>query len=175
MHFGQWLKRWVKDRNESDRWIISKLNSLIGDVDRAYDDYEPTRAARAIQNFVTDDLSNWYVRLNRKRFWKSSYNQDKIAAYQTLYSCLKTVAKLASPIAPFISDRLYLDLNEISKREEAISVHLTDFPKTQKSAIDKDLEHKMQLAQDISSLIHSLRKKHPVPLCRRAVRRFPLR
>jgi len=152
----------LKDRNESDRWIISKLNSLVLSVDRAYEDYEPTRVARAIQNFVTNNLSNWYVRLNRKRFWKSSYNQDKIAAYQTLYSCLKTVAKLASPIAPFISDRLYLDLNEISKREEAISVHLTDFPIPQKSAIDKDLEHKMQLAQDISSLIHSLRKKHTI-------------
>jgi isoleucyl-tRNA synthetase len=143
-------------RTESDRWIISKLNTLIGKVQEAYDDYEPTKAARAIQDFVTDDLSNWYVRLNRKRFWKGDYNEDKKAAYQTLHTCLEVVARLMSPIAPFYAEQLYRDL----VRHTVESVHLSEFPKADASAINQDLEEKMTLAQDISSLIHSLRKKH---------------
>jgi isoleucyl-tRNA synthetase len=149
-------------RTESDRWVISKLNSLIKLVDEAYADYEPTRAARAIEDFVCDDLSNWYVRLNRKRFWKGEYNEDKIAAYQTLYTCLETVAKLSSPIAPFLTERLYLDLNIISGREQGVSVHLADFPKANEAQIDADLEEKMNLAQRVSSLVHSLRKAHSI-------------
>ncbi len=152
----------LAQRTESDRWIISKLNSLIGLVDEAYDDYEPTKAARAIQDFVIDDLSNWYVRLNRKRFWKGEYNEDKKAAYQTLYECLKCVAKLASPIAPFYTERIFSDLNSISNLEQSDSVHLTNFPERNQDAINKDLEHKMDLAQGISSLVHSLRKKEKI-------------
>ncbi|MEQ8712775.1 MAG: isoleucine--tRNA ligase [Cyclobacteriaceae bacterium] len=152
----------LAQRTESDRWIISKLNSLIGLVDEAYDDYEPTKAARAIQDFVIDDLSNWYVRLNRKRFWKGEYNEDKKAAYQTLYECLKCVAKLASPIAPFYTERIFSDLNSISNLEQSDSVHLTNFPQRNQDAINKDLEHKMDLAQGISSLVHSLRKKEKI-------------
>lgn len=147
-------------RTEADRWILSRLNSLIAVTAEAYDEYEPTRAARGIQDFVIDDLSNWYVRLNRKRFWKGEYNEDKIAAYQTLYTCLETIAKLTAPIAPFYSDKLFLDLNEVSKREQVESVHLADFPKTEASRIDQDLEERMNLAQRISSLIHSIRKGH---------------
>ena len=150
----------LDERTESDRWIISKLNSLIKEVDAAYGAYEPTRAARAMQDFTTDDLSNWYVRLNRKRFWQGAYNRDKQAAYQTLYTCLVTLAKLASPIAPFYTDRLYQDLNGVSQQENLSSVHLTDFPMADEAAIDVDLEAKMQLAQSTSSLVHSLRKQH---------------
>ncbi|MCK5105023.1 MAG: class I tRNA ligase family protein, partial [Cyclobacteriaceae bacterium] len=146
-------------RSESDQWIISKLNTLISQADSAYEDYEPTRAARAIQNFVIDDLSNWYVRLNRKRFWKGELNEDKKAAYQSLHTCLKTAAKLASPIAPFYMDKLYLDLT-IENEYGANSIHLTDFPKSDASLINEDLEQKMTLAQNISSLVHSLRKQH---------------
>jgi len=156
----------LTSRPESDRWILSKLNSLIGKVEEAYEQYEPTRAARLIQDFTIDDMSNWYVRLNRKRFWKPAlpsgrgeYNEDKKAAYQTLYTCLNTIAKLGSPIAPFYMDRLFNDLNNVSNKEEAISIHLTDYPKVNAAAIDKSLEKQMQLAQDISSLVHSLRKK----------------
>ena len=146
-------------RPESDRWILSKLNSLIKNVEAAYEDYEPTRAARLIQNFTIDDMSNWYVRLNRKRFWKGEYNEDKKAAYQTLYTCLNTIAKLGSPIAPFYMDRLFNDLNQVSGKEKAISIHLTDFPQVDENVVDSSLEKQMQLAQDISSLVHSLRKK----------------
>jgi isoleucyl-tRNA synthetase len=146
-------------RTESDRWIISRLNSLVAGVDAFYDDYDPTKAARAIQDFVTDELSNWYVRLNRKRFWKGEYNEDKVAAYQTLYRCLVTVAKLASPIAPFYADRLFMDLNGVTGRSKAESVHLENFPQADEKAIDTDLEERMQLAQTVSSLVHSLRKK----------------
>lgn len=149
----------MDQRTESDRWIISKLNSLIAVVDAAYADYEPTKAARAIQNFVIDDLSNWYVRLNRKRFWKGSLNEDKKAAYQSLHSCLIAVAKLASPIAPFYMDKLFLDLTMEGSYEGA-SIHLEDFPAVDDSCIDHDLEEKMNLAQLISSLVHSLRKQH---------------
>ncbi len=152
----------LSKRTESDRWIISKLNSLVGLVDEAYDDYEPTKAARAVQDFVVDDLSNWYVRLNRKRFWKGEYNEDKKAAYQTLYECLKCVAKLAAPIAPFYTERIYSDLNSVSSLEKSGSVHLTDFPVKDEVAIDSSLEHKMELAQGISSLVHSLRKKEKI-------------
>lgn len=150
----------LADRTESDRWIISKLNTLIASVEQALDDYDPTRAARVMQDFVNDDLSNWYVRLNRKRFWKGEYNTDKIAAYQTLYTCLETLAKLISPIAPFYAERLFQDLNAVTKRETVTSVHLSDYPVLDKTAIDADLEARMALAQNISSLIHSLRKKH---------------
>jgi isoleucyl-tRNA synthetase len=149
----------LKSRPESDRWILSKLNSLITQVEEAYEQYEPTRAARLIQDFTIDDMSNWYVRLNRKRFWKGEYNEDKKAAYQTLYTCLNTIAKLGSPIAPFYMDRLFNDLNNVSGMEEAISIHLTNFPVVDESTIDEALEKQMQLAQNISSLVHSLRKK----------------
>lgn len=152
----------LEQRTESDRWIVSKLNSLIQKVKESYDEYEPTRAARAIQDFVTDDLSNWYVRLNRKRFWKGEYNEDKRAAYQTLYTCLETIAKLISPIAPFYAEQLFLDLNNVSKREKVVSVHVSRFPEADTTAIDKYLEEKMALAQNISSLVHSLRKKHTI-------------
>ena len=147
---------------ESDRWILSKLNSMITVVDKAYNDYEPTRAARAIQDFTIDDLSNWYVRLNRKRFWKGEYNDDKIAAYHTLYTCLIKLAHLASPIAPFYTDSLFENLNSVSKGMNQESVHLSDFPVVDEKQIDVDLEEKMGLAQKISSLVHSLRKKHNI-------------
>ncbi|WP_242921640.1 isoleucine--tRNA ligase [Pontibacter liquoris] len=152
----------LAQRTESDRWIISKLNTLVQDVDANLADYDPTRAARAIQDFVVDDLSNWYVRLNRKRFWKGEYNLDKVAAYQTLYTCLETVAKLASPIAPFYTEQLYRDLNSVSGKNTEESVHLTLYPEVAANAIDKDLEERMQLAQTVSSLVHSLRKKHMI-------------
>jgi isoleucyl-tRNA synthetase len=153
--------------NESDRWIISRLNSLIKEVDQSYSEYEPTRAARAIQDFVIDDLSNWYVRLNRKRFWDpaslgSTDSLDKVAAYQTLYQCLIQVAKLSAAVAPFYADMLYRDLNGVSGLEPHDSVHLSDFPVAVESQIDPDLEQKMRLAQKISSLVHSLRKKHRI-------------
>lgn len=146
-------------KTESDRWIISKLNTLIGQVDEAYNEYEPTKAARMIQDFVIDDMSNWYVRLNRKRFWKGEYNEDKMAAYQSLYTCLKTIAKLAAPIAPFYMDRLYNDLNAVSGHEAHDSVHLSNYPVANPDLIDKALEVRMEMAQKISSLVHSLRKK----------------
>ncbi len=149
----------VTERPEIDRWIISLLNSLTKEVDSFYADYEPTKAARAIQNFVDEHLSNWYVRLSRRRFWKGEYSLDKISAYQTLYTCLNTVAKLMSPISPFFSDRLYLDLNSETGREPYESVHLADFPIYDENLVDKSLEERMGLAQDISSLTLSLRKK----------------
>ncbi|GIV39937.1 MAG: isoleucine--tRNA ligase [Thermonema sp.] len=152
----------VPQRPESDRWIISRLNTLISTVEQAMEDYEPTKATRAIQHFVVEDLSNWYVRLNRKRFWKGEYNQDKIAAYQTLYECLVTVAKLASPFAPFYAERLYKDLNDTTGKEPFESVHLTDFPQVEAAHIDRDLEEKMDLAQRISSLTHALRKREKI-------------
>ncbi|HZH54941.1 MAG TPA: DUF5915 domain-containing protein, partial [Sphingobacteriaceae bacterium] len=149
----------IEDRPEIDRWILSLLNSLTREVDESYADFEPTKAARAIQNFVDEHLSNWYVRLCRRRFWKGEYSQDKISAYQTLYTCLVTVAKLMSPIAPFYSDRLFLDLDEVTGLEGAESVHLVDFPAYQDQWVDRALEERMALAQDISSLVLSLRKK----------------
>jgi isoleucyl-tRNA synthetase len=152
----------LNKRTESDRWVISKLNSLIKLADESYADYEPTKAARAVEDFVCDDLSNWYVRLNRKRFWKGEYNEDKIAAYQTLYTCLEVVAKLAAPIAPFFAEQLFLDLNKTSGKEIVASVHLANFPKADESAINADLEEKMFMAQKITSLIHSIRKAHSI-------------
>jgi isoleucyl-tRNA synthetase len=152
----------LSKRTESDRWIISKLNSVIQLADEAYADYEPTKAARAIEDFVCDDLSNWYVRLNRKRFWKGEYNEDKIAAYQTLYTCLEVIAKLSAPIAPFFTEQLFLDLNKTSGKEKIASIHLADFPKVNTSAINPDLEEKMSMAQKITSLIHSIRKAHSI-------------
>lgn len=149
-------------RPESDRWILSKLNSLIKATEQAYEDYEPTRAARMIMDFVTDEMSNWYVRLNRKRFWKGEYNEDKKAAYQTLYTCLVNIAKIGAPIAPFYMDRLYQDLNAVSGLETAESVHLTDYPAANEVCIDAALETRMSLAQTISSLTHSIRKKEKI-------------
>ncbi|SMO37666.1 isoleucine--tRNA ligase [Solitalea koreensis] len=147
------------ERPEIDRWIISLLNSLVKEVDECYADYEPTKAARSIQSFVDEHLSNWYVRLCRRRFWKGDYTQDKVSAYQTLYRCLETIAQLMSPVAPFYSDRLFSDLNAITKRHNVESVHLTDFPVVNDAEVDKELEERMAMAQDISSLILSLRKK----------------
>ncbi|QBQ42369.1 isoleucine--tRNA ligase [Sphingobacterium psychroaquaticum] len=149
----------IDQRPEIDRWIISLLNSLTAEVDNYYADYEPTKAARAIQNFVDEHLSNWYVRLCRRRFWKGEYSEDKISAYQTLYTCLDTIAKLIAPISPFFADQLYLDLNSASKKENFESVHLADFPVYHADLVDKELEERMALAQDISSLALSLRKK----------------
>ena len=149
----------IQLRPEIDRWIISLLNSLIKEVDAYYDDFEPTKAARAIQSFVDEHLSNWYVRLCRRRFWKGEYTDDKISAYQTLYTCLTTISKLMSPIAPFYADRLFLDLNEVSGIESVESVHLADFPAYQPNLVDIALEERMALAQNISSLTLSLRKK----------------
>ena len=149
----------IQLRPEIDRWVISLLNSLVKEVDGYYEDFEPTKAARAIQNFVDEHLSNWYVRLCRRRFWKGDYTDDKISAYQTLYTCLNTVAKLMSPIAPFFSDRLFLDLNAVSGKENVESVHLSDFPTYHAELVDQALEERMALAQDISSLALSLRKK----------------
>ena len=149
----------INERPEIDRWILSELNSLILEVDNAYQSYEPTRAGRAIADFVDAHLSNWYVRLSRRRFWKSEDNQDKLSAYQTLYTCLETVARLSSPIAPFFSEQLYRDLNNVTGRNVAASVHLTDFPVANTAYIDKALEERMEMAQLVSSLVLSLRKK----------------
>jgi len=149
----------LSDRPEIDQWIISLLNTLSKEVDAFYADFEPTKAARAIQDFVDAHLSNWYVRLSRRRFWKSDNSDDKLSAYQTLYTCLTTVAKLMSPIAPFFADSLYNDLNKVSGKETFESVHLADFPATAVALVNKELEERMQMAQDISSLVLSLRKK----------------
>ncbi len=146
-------------RPEIDRWILSELNTLIKDVDGFYNDYEPTKAGREIQHFVDEYLSNWYVRLCRRRFWKGEYSEDKISAYQTLYTCLVTLAKLMSPIAPFFADRLFLDLNNVSGKEKCESIHISNFPVTNELQIDKKLEERMQMAQKISSMVLSLRKK----------------
>ncbi len=149
----------VIQKPEIDRWILSELNTLVKKVDECYRDFEPTRAGRLIQNFVDEHLSNWYVRLCRRRFWKGEYTTDKIAAYQTLYSCLETIAMLMAPIAPFFADRLFNDLNTVAKRHHAISVHLTDFPAEKPELVDVDLEERMQLAQKISSMVLGLRKR----------------
>lgn len=152
----------VENRPEIDRWILSELNLLIKEVKAFYEDYEPTRVARAISTFVNDNLSNWYVRLCRRRFWKGDYSEDKISAYQTLYTCLETVAKLSAPIAPFFMDQLYQDLNKATGKETAESIHLTDFPVADESLIDQDLVEKTHLAQNITSMVFSLRKKENV-------------
>ncbi|MBE0390648.1 isoleucine--tRNA ligase [Flavobacterium sp. PL002] len=152
----------VNERPEIDQWIISALNTLVKDVDGFYADYEPTKAARAISDFVQENLSNWYVRLCRRRFWKGEYAQDKIAAYQTLYTCLLTVSKLSAPIAPFFMDKLYRDLTQATQSEKFDSVHLAEFPKYVENFVNKSLESKMQKAQTISSLVLSLRKKEMI-------------
>ncbi|MBI9039458.1 MAG: isoleucine--tRNA ligase [Bacteroidales bacterium] len=149
----------IEKRPEIDRWILSELNTLIKNVDESYADYEPTKAGRAIQSFVDEHLSNWYVRLSRRRFWKGSYSDDKISAYQTLYKCLETVAQLSSPIAPFFMDKLFNDLNKITGKVNVSSIHLTEFISPDEKLIDKGLEERMQLAQKISSMALSLRKK----------------
>lgn len=152
----------LQDRPEIDRWILSELNTLIKEVDVFYEEYEPTKAARAISDFVQENLSNWYVRLCRRRFWKGEYVQDKIAAYQTLYTCLVTVAKLSAPIAPFFMDKLYKDLTQATEKESFESVHLAQFPQSDPSFIDTALESRMQKAQTVSSLVLSLRKKEMI-------------
>lgn len=148
------------ERPEIDRWILSELNTLIEFCDKSYGEYEPTRAGRAIADFVDAYLSNWYVRLCRRRFWKGEYTKDKISAYQTLYTCLETLARLAAPIVPFFCERLFSDLNEVSGRHKVTSVHASDFPKSNPDFIDKDLEERMQMAQKICSLVLSLRKRN---------------
>ncbi len=149
----------MNERPEIDRWILSLLNTLIKDVDACFADYEPTKAGRLITDFVNDNLSNWYVRLNRKRFWGSAMSTDKLSAYQTLYTCLETVAKLMAPIAPFYADRLYMDLIGVTGRDNVVSVHLAKFPVADESLINKELEARMQMAQDVTSMVLALRRK----------------
>ncbi|MEN8957294.1 MAG: isoleucine--tRNA ligase [Flavobacteriales bacterium] len=148
----------VENRPEIDQWILSKLNTLINEVQEAYESYEPTKVGRLIQSFTIDQLSNWYVRLCRRRFWKGEYAEDKISAYQTLYTCLETISVLMSPISPFFADRLYLDLNKASGKSELNSVHLAQFPDSNVAIIDEDLEEKMEIAQQVSSMVLSLRQ-----------------
>lgn len=152
----------LKDRPELDQWIWSRLHSLIAKVDDAYTHFEPTRAGRLIQEFAIDELSNWYVRLSRRRFWKGEYNTDKISAYQTLYTCLETLAILSSPIAPFFTDKLFGDLNGITKKQRYDSVHLVDFPVSNAIFIQEDLEERMSIAQRVTSMVLSLRKKERI-------------
>ena len=152
----------LQKRPEIDRWILSELHTLIAKVKEAFLDYEPTRATRLISDFVQENLSNWYVRLCRRRFWKGEYEEDKISAYQTLYTCLEVVAKLSAPVAPFFMDKLYRDLNGATGKDKAESVHLTDFPQSKSEYIDKQLESKMEKAQNISSLVLSLRKREMI-------------
>ncbi len=152
----------MDERPEIDQWILSELHTLIKKVDLAYADYEPTLAARAISDYVQENLSNWYVRLCRRRFWKGDYGRDKIAAYQTLYTCLETVAKLSAPIAPFFMDRLYTDLTAVTQKERFESVHLSNFPQCDEAMVNKALESKMQKAQTISSLVLSIRQKEKI-------------
>ena len=152
----------VAERPEMDRWILSSLNSLIRDVEQCYEDYEPTRAGRLIQTFVVDNVSNWFVRLSKKRFWGGEMTTDKLSAYQTLYTCLETVARLMAPIAPYYADRLYRDLHEGRGEAEVRSVHLAKFPVADTSIIDVEQEERMALAQQITSMIHSLRKKEAI-------------
>ena len=149
----------MAERPEIDRWILSVLNTLIKEVDTCYNEYEPTKAGRLISDFVNDNLSNWYVRLNRKRFWGGEFTQDKLSAYQTLYTCLETVAKLMAPISPFYADRLYTDLITATGRDNVVSVHLAEFPKYQEEMINKELETRMQMAQDVTSMVLALRRK----------------
>ena len=152
----------VNERPELDRWILSLLNSLVAEVSDGYENYEPTRAGRAITDFVIENLSNWFVRLSRKRYWGGEYHQDKISAYQTLYTCLVTVSKLMAPIAPFYADLLYTDLNRVTGKEPDQSVHLADFPEPDMKLVDKDLEEKMDIAQKASSMILALRRKEKI-------------
>lgn len=149
----------IAEQPEIDRWILSVLNTLVKEVNTCYNEYEPTKAGRLISDFVSDNLSNWYVRLNRKRFWGGEYTQDKLSAYQTLYVCLETVAKLMAPIAPFYADQLYMDLTAATGRDNTISVHLAKFPVCREDLIDKELEARMQMAQDVTSMVLALRRK----------------
>jgi isoleucyl-tRNA synthetase len=149
----------VEERPEIDRWIISLLNSLIREVGEHYDNYEPTKAGRAIQEFVIENLSNWYVRLNRKRYWGGEFDKDKIAAYQTLYTCLEKLSVLIAPIAPFYAEKIFSDLNACTGLYKEDSVHLTEFPEYDSKYIDKDLEERMEIAQSISSMVLGLRRK----------------
>lgn len=149
----------VSERSEIDRWVISLLNTLVKDVDEYYNTYEPTKAGRAISDFVNDNLSNWYVRLNRKRFWGGEMTKDKLSAYQTLYTCLETIAKLMAPISPFYADKLFCDLIVVTEHEKVASVHLSNFPTYDPLVVDKNLEERMQIAQDISSAVLALRRK----------------
>ena len=149
----------MAERPEIDRWILSVLNTLVKEVDTCYSESEPTKAGRLISDFVNDNLSNWYVRLNRKRFWGGEFTQDKLSAYQTLYTCLETVAKLMSPIAPFYADKLYMDLVTATGRDNVVSVHLAKFPEYKEEMIDKELEVRMQMAQDVTSMVLALRRK----------------
>lgn len=149
----------MASRPEIDCWILSLLNTLIKEVDTCYNEYEPTKAGRLISDFVSDNLSNWYVRLNRKRFWGGDFTQDKLSAYQTLYTCLETVAKLMAPIAPFYADRLHADLTTATQRNTAVSIHLTKFPQYKEELIDKRLETRMKMAQDVTSMVLALRRK----------------
>ncbi len=152
----------LRDRPELDQWILSELNTLVQLVDSAYADYEPTKAARAISDFVQENLSNWYVRLSRRRFWKGDYQHDKVSAYQTLYTCLATTSKLMAPIAPFFGERLYLDLDKVAQKDGFESVHLSTFPSHNPSMVNQKLERKMQTAQKISSLVLSIRQKEKI-------------
>ena len=152
----------MNERPEMDRWILSCLNSLIREVNQCYEDYEPTRAGRLIQTFVVDNVSNWFVRLSKKRFWGSAMSLDKLSAYQTLYTCLETVARLMAPIAPFYADRLWRDLNDATRRGETKSVHLAKFPVADDAKIDQEQEQRMALAQQVTSMILSLRKKEQI-------------
>ncbi|HXB39093.1 MAG TPA: class I tRNA ligase family protein, partial [Bacteroidia bacterium] len=152
----------ANQRPEIDQWILSELNSLIKNVDEAFTHYEPHRAGRAIEYFVDEHLSNWYVRLCRRRFWKGDYSEDKIAAYQTLYRCLEVIAQLSAPIAPFFTDRLFNDLNSVTQKHKVTSIHLSNFPEADENLIDKSLEERMELAQKISSMILSIRKKENI-------------
>ena len=152
----------MSERPEIDRWILSELNTLVKNVEACYEDYEPTKAGRLIQDFVIDNVSNWFVRLSRKRFWGSAMSTDKLSAYQTLYTCLETVARLMAPIAPYYADRLYHDLTAATGRAEAESVHLATFPVCDETKVDKALEYRMELAQQITSMVLSLRKKERI-------------
>ena len=149
----------MEKRPEIDRWILSLLNTLVKNVDACYNDYEPTKAGRLISDFVNDNLSNWYVRLNRKRFWGGGMTEDKLSAYQTLYTCLETVAKLMAPIAPFYADMLYSDLIAVTGRDQVVSVHLAQFPVCDETLVNTELEARMQVAQDITSMVLALRRK----------------
>ena len=149
----------MAQRPEIDRWILSLLNTLVKNVDACYNDYEPTKAGRLISDFVNDNLSNWYVRLNRKRFWGGGMTEDKLSAFQTLYTCLETVAKLMAPIAPFYADMLYMDLIAVTGRDNVASVHLAKFPVCDEALVDSELEARMQIAQDITSMVLALRRK----------------
>ncbi|MBT7481401.1 MAG: class I tRNA ligase family protein, partial [Flavobacteriales bacterium] len=152
----------LEKRTEIDRWIISELNTLIAEVENNYEDYEPTKVSRLVQDFVINKLSNWHIRLSRRRFWKGEYKSDKISAYQTLYECLEKVAIISSPITPFFMEQLYKDLNEVSGKQKSESIHLSAFPKSDESKIDRELEQKMDVAQKITTMVLSLRKKERV-------------